>query len=150
MTGPGGDDGQSRRDWLQLGSRAALGVSGVALAVPGLRYVAPPPAPGTPESPSSLVVCEESELAEEDARIVSFEGRPVIVLRRRGAVLAFDAVCTHLGCTVHFDASRGLLHCGCHGADFDPESGVPSRGPATRPLARIPAQVRHGRVIIGT
>ena len=149
MTGSGGDDEQSRRDWLRLGSRAALGVSGVALAVPAVRYLSPPPAPTAPESPSTRVVCELSELEHDGARTVSLGGRPVIVLHRDDGIRAFDAVCTHLGCTVRFDATRGVLHCACHGADFDLESGAPLRGPATRPLARIPVQVRHGRVIIG-
>jgi len=58
-----------------------------------------------------------------------------------GRFVAYDAVCTHAGCTVQYDPSQRQLVCPCHGAAFDPahEAQVLA-GPAPQPLA--PLQVR--------
>lgn len=59
-----------------------------------------------------------------------------------GSVVAFDAVCTHAGCTVAYDSSTQLITCPCHGAQFDPSRGASVvAGPAPTPLASIPLQI---------
>ncbi len=59
-----------------------------------------------------------------------------------GRFVAYDAVCTHAGCTVQYDPAQHQLSCPCHGAAFDPAQGAQVlAGPASQPLATLAVQV---------
>jgi thiosulfate dehydrogenase [quinone] large subunit len=70
-------------------------------------------------------------------------GDPAILVRLAdGTVKAFDALCTHQGCTVEYDQPSGLLFCPCHGAVFDPTHNADVlQGPAPVALAALPIVV---------
>ena len=51
----------------------------------------------------------------------------------RGAVHARSAMCTHLGCVVHFNSAEKSWDCPCHGSRFDTD-GTVLHGPASSPL----------------
>ena len=70
-------------------------------------------------------------------------GDPAVLIRLAdGSVVAFDAVCTHQGCTVQYDSPSGLLFCPCHGAVFDPTHNADVlQGPAPIPLTALPIVV---------
>ncbi|HUG41193.1 MAG TPA: FAD-dependent oxidoreductase [Longimicrobiales bacterium] len=60
--------------------------------------------------------------------------KPVAVYRDPdGTLHRRTAVCTHMGCVVHWNSTEGSWDCPCHGSRFDPEGGV-LNGPATRGL----------------
>jgi thiosulfate dehydrogenase (quinone) large subunit len=55
-----------------------------------------------------------------------------------GRFVAFDAICTHAGCTVDYDSQNTIFYCPCHGAEFDPSNdGAVLRRPARSPLAKL-------------
>jgi len=74
-------------------------------------------------------------------------GDPALLIRMPdGHFVAYDAVCTHAGCTVQYDPSQREIACPCHGAVFDPAHGAQVlAGPAPQPLATLHVRVdAHG------
>jgi rieske iron-sulfur protein len=56
-------------------------------------------------------------------------------------VVAYSAVCPHLGCTVA-TMLEGALYCPCHNSKFDPATGAKIiAGPSPRPLAVLPLKL---------
>ncbi len=110
---------------------------------PGGGSGAPSTAPG-----GSLVPGEITTVATVRAhRATPFTdpttGDPaVLVALSNGSIVAFDAICTHAGCTVAFDQLSGHLLCPCHGAIFDPaHGGAVLDGPTDQPLASLPIRI---------
>ena len=101
-----------------------------------------------------LLVARVSQLGS--GRAVTFidplTGDPGVLLKLTdGSIVAFDAVCTHAGCTVEYDPSYRLLVCPCHGAAFDPTHDAQVvAGPTNQPLAAIPIHVdpTSGRITL--
>ncbi len=75
-------------------------------------------------------------------------GKPVIVAQpTKGTVVAFSAICTHMGCTVA--PAGGILKCPCHGSTYDLATGENTGGPAPKPLPEIQVSVKRGSVVEG-
>jgi Rieske Fe-S protein len=55
-------------------------------------------------------------------------------------IVAFSAICTHLGCSVIAQPNAdGHIVCPCHGSQFDPADGARVvKTPAPRPLPSLP------------
>lgn len=66
-------------------------------------------------------------------------------------VLAFSAVCTHLGCLLtDWVEDRKVIQCPCHGATFDPmQAGKwAGDGPKVRPIPILPLKVADGGKLV--
>ena len=59
--------------------------------------------------------------------------------RKENTIHAFETKCTHAGCLIG-KSNAGILQCGCHGSQFDAETGKPLRGPALKPLQQLDCQ----------
>jgi glycine/D-amino acid oxidase-like deaminating enzyme/nitrite reductase/ring-hydroxylating ferredoxin subunit len=55
---------------------------------------------------------------------------------RAGKLHLCSAVCTHLGCHVHWNSTEQCWDCPCHGSHFAPDGSV-LNGPALAPLERV-------------
>lgn len=67
-------------------------------------------------------------------------------------LLAYSAICTHLGCSVLATlTAEGLIACPCHGSVFNPaENAAVVSGPAGRPLPALPIAVNDDGSIRAT
>lgn len=156
-----GESGISRRGFVRLEALAGTFPAASALtacdvggsgenARPNAEETRREAAPETTgEAPASGgYIARESEVSPGSAVRFEDSGQPASLVRLRdGSFAAYSAVCTHRGCTVSYNASRGTLDCPCHGSVFDPANGgEASRGPAEAPLTEIPVEERDGEV----
>jgi cytochrome b6-f complex iron-sulfur subunit len=72
-------------------------------------------------------------------------GRFYLVRLDDGGLLALHRECTHLGCSVPWDAVRGRFTCPCHASAFDMKGQV-LNAPAPRPLDYFPVRIENGIV----
>ena len=129
--------GPSRRSLLDfLLGATALSTLGTVL-YPILRYLKPLPAAG-PGGPVRLTRAEMGALETKRFVIVPAGSSRILVLRDQQEKLhAFDARCTHEGCTVQYVAAQTSIWCACHNGRFDLDGRVVS-GPPPRPLPHYP------------
>jgi arsenite oxidase small subunit len=63
------------------------------------------------------------------------------------SIIAFSALCQHMGCVVNFDEKDRLLKCPCHASWFDPlKGGKAVEGPSPMGLPVIALKVKGGKV----
>ena len=70
----------------------------------------------------------------------------VITQPSAGTYKAFTKVCTHAGCDVS-KVDGGVISCPCHGSKFSIETGEPTTGPATKPLAETKVKVDGDNIV---
>ncbi|MCC6423997.1 MAG: Rieske 2Fe-2S domain-containing protein [Phycisphaerales bacterium] len=73
------------------------------------------------------------------------KSRHILIVRHDNKLYAPTAVCTHKHCVVR--AKDQVIVCPCHNSRYDVD-GVPTRGPARKPLVRYSIRIQDGRIII--
>ncbi|HEY9856010.1 MAG TPA: Rieske 2Fe-2S domain-containing protein [Stenomitos sp.] len=128
------DELVSRRELLAFtvyASATIFGATGL-LALLGLR----------PQPTRSIrtPVVRIDEVPEGEAHYFRYPGEDdqavLLNLPGRGFV-AYSQRCTHLSCTVYYQADRSRLYCPCHEGVFNPMTGDPVAGPPRRRLGQI-------------
>ena len=71
----------------------------------------------------------------------------LVTQTKAGNFKAFSATCTHAGCIVS-GVENNEIACNCHGARFDPESGMAIAGPAKSALGKIVLDIRGEEIWI--
>ncbi|MEV5576564.1 Rieske (2Fe-2S) protein [Spirillospora sp. NPDC052269] len=71
----------------------------------------------------------------------------VVTQPSQGVFKAFSAICTHQGCLTNRVAG-GVVKCPCHGSEFKIEDGSVAHGPASKPLAEYPVQVKGDGIVV--
>ena len=113
---------------------------------PILRYITPPK--GTESAATSVVAAKVGELARNSGKIFKFGDKPGILINDlSGELSAFNAVCTHLNCTVQYDPEAKCIWCACHNGRFDLKGRVIS-GPPPRPLEKYNVNIRGEDIVV--
>jgi glycine/D-amino acid oxidase-like deaminating enzyme/nitrite reductase/ring-hydroxylating ferredoxin subunit len=89
-------------------------------------------------------VASIGDLGSGEGALLKIEGKPVAAYRDEAGELHMrSAICTHAGCTVHWNSFERCWDCPCHGSQFSIDGEV-LVGPAAKPLAPGP-QVQDER-----
>lgn len=121
----------------------------IMAAYPLFRYLNPPREQAGQGNVTSVTVAPVSEIPPGTGRNFQFGSIPALVVHTEdGQLHAFNATCTHLGCTVQYRADMDRIWCACHGGQYDPVTGRNIAGPPPSPLAQLSAEVRDEQVVV--
>jgi cytochrome b6-f complex iron-sulfur subunit len=120
-------DRKSRRNFINalgwgvfLSTIGGIAVATVRFLVPNVLY----------EQPKKFKIGYPKDYPEG---VHFISAQRIFVLREDKRFRAVSAVCTHLGCTMHWSRQDLEWKCPCHGSIFNNKGGV-VKGPANRPL----------------
>jgi Rieske Fe-S protein len=136
----------SRRSWVLQSLKAAVAATVVAIFYPVAWFLRPRKATtsGALEITAPFTV---DQLPGAEANPFDFASKPCLVVLtpegtkrlaqgeplRAGDVKAFNAICTHVDCTVKYRLDQGDIYCSCHEGIYD-LNGRNVSGPPPRPL----------------
>jgi cytochrome b6-f complex iron-sulfur subunit len=140
----------TRRNFFENFVSALFGGTALAFFAPALAYLFPNRnfgATGREFTDATGEVVSANSISESGNRLGMLGGKPAVVLRHNGELLALSAVCTHLGCIVAFNASANTFQCPCHGGKYDREGNVIA-GPPPQPLERLNIRVEDDKIVL--
>jgi cytochrome b6-f complex iron-sulfur subunit len=140
------DSQVSRRDFLKLGLGALSALAILEAGGAGMLFMKP----RSLEGEFGGIV--EAGLVDSfpPGSVVEFPaGRFFLVRAQDGGFLALYRRCTHLGCSVTWEADKGQFFCPCHASSFDIHGDV-ENPPAPRALDFFPVVIEDGQVLVDT
>lgn len=138
---------RTRRAFLVAAGAAGLCYT-AALAYPIYRYLASPEEMEASATAVSEVTLKDAQkLPAGSALMFKFGTSPAMLIHHQdGRWIAMTAVCTHLGCTVQYEAQGDRIHCGCHGGVYNAYTGANVSGPPPKPLKLFKVTVAEAGV----
>jgi cytochrome b6-f complex iron-sulfur subunit len=141
-----------------LGRRAFVGLAmagvgacyAAAIGYPVYRYLASPAEKAMAESSvTQISLANADTLPPGSVLMFKFGSTPTMLIHLKdGTWVALTAVCTHLGCTTQYQPDRDVIHCFCHGGEYNAHTGANISGPPPRPLKRYNVKVSAGSVLV--
>jgi cytochrome b6-f complex iron-sulfur subunit len=146
-TQPGARPAIPRRRFL----RWLLGFSVVStmtmVAAPVAAFLVPPKSSAA-GSGGKVPAGALADIPIGKGKVVAMGSKPAIVVNTAQGVVAYSAICTHLGCIVTFDDLSGTIVCPCHDGRFSPATGAVVSGPPPNPLPSIDVSVEGDQVFL--
>ena len=154
-------DDPDRRGFLKVATCALGGGLGIALAAPALRLVIDPVSQTTvttPTEPIDLGPVDRFRSSDQPIKVEVLApllkdawttARDVVlgaawIQQQNKQLVAYSAVCPHLGCGIGFEA--GAYVCPCHDSKFAVGTGARLSGPSKRGLDPLELVVVDGRL----
>ena len=134
-----------RRNWLTGIAYSSMAATLGVLCYPVVRFLKPNR--GSGEAQGEIVAPYRVNELRVDADgkwppPFNFGGKPCLLVKTKtGDVKAFNAVCTHVDCTVGFRPEKGDIFCNCHNGVYDID-GRNVSGPPPRPLETYKVTLR--------
>lgn len=136
----------SRRDFLKLGLGALGGLAFLEMGGASLMFMQPRQLEGEFGGQVTAGPVDSFPLAS----VTEFpDGRFYLIRVQEGGFLAVYSRCTHLGCTVNWEADENRFFCPCHASSFDMNGSV-NNPPAPRALDTFAITIEDGQVIVDT
>ncbi len=137
----------TRRSILKAIAAVLSAFWAVVIVFPVFRYLQRPK-DDTPEV-TEVEVGPESEIAPGKSKTFKYGKKPGLLVRDdKGDFHAFEAVCSHLACTVQHRPQKKDIYCACHSGVYDLGGGNVS-GPPPKPLTRLNVAVNaEGNVVV--
>jgi len=148
-----------RRNWLLSSLQVSIAATLGALFYPVVRFLRPREA--TTSGAQEVVAPYTPNQLKPDAeghwpRPFNFGGKPCLLVlspdgEKRlaegqklvdGDIKAFNAICTHLDCTVEYRPEKADIFCNCHDGVYD-LNGTNVSGPPPRPLEKYKVTLRE-------
>lgn len=137
-----------RPEFLKILTGGLVAFWSLALIYPISRYLKKPPDPDSDKQVSEVTVCKVSELAPGQSKSFQFGKRPgMLICTKAGQYMAYDATCTHLGCTTQYRAEKKDIYCACHAGVYD-INGKNIAGPPPRPLQALKVSVKGNDIVV--
>jgi len=81
--------------------------------------------------------------------VAEIEGKEILICRVDESYYAVSSRCTHAAWRLVEELIEGVeIVCSLHGARFDLRDGCPTAGPASKPLATFPIELRDGELYV--
>ena len=139
------NDSINRRSFLGVCLGGLGAIVAAAVSWPLFRYLAPRSGNDT----GGKVVVPTADLREGEAKFFEHAGSSAVLVRKRGGELvAFSAVCTHLGCIVQWEKDKQDFLCPCHAGHYSADGEV-TAGPPPKALKKLPITISGGNVTVG-
>lgn len=141
-----------RRQFMNLLTFGAITGTALGALYPVVKYFIPPSSGGAGGGVTAkdalgndINISEFVASHKSGDRVLAqgLKGDPTYIVVQEDQSLAsygINAVCTHLGCVVPWNASENKFMCPCHGSQYD-STGKVVRGPAPLSLALVHATV---------
>ena len=149
-TGEESDEGFGRRTFVKLAMTGVGACYAAAIGYPVYRYLASPAEKAMAESAITEISLNAADkLPVGSALMFKFGSNPAMLIHHKdGSWVALSAVCTHLGCTPEYLPDRDVIHCNCHGGEYDAYTGANIAGPPPRPLTKFKVKINVGSVLV--
>ncbi len=122
-----------------------LGAAFAGISAMGFRFITP----NKRDMERRIFTLHLEELpVNATRRFKDLRGKDLVLVRTgENEVKAMSTVCTHLGCTVHWEKDKQEFYCPCHAGRFDKDGNVIA-GPPPAPLDTYKVEIQDDNIFI--